>query len=307
MVSVRKTYLVDEVPDIFLNSVIIDESYLSITPVIKIMYDGSDYYLVFKDNVSEVKRVIDEGTYNILSNMIKGNTLTYRLSGGIIFDLEYYVREYEGLLKGLITAEIVYPNVLEVGNYELPQWIGEEITDNRKYDISNLIRNDGIDVKSNDNKAFIKRLSVDQLKTLVALVLADADQTEMIKYLTRCYGPDDVTLEMAPKSKWDENQMLLIKSFIGHGQGRYTPYFKLDDYSMFLYDGYSSKDSSGVLQKYLSSQFGKEYVDALIKKHLNDLMDEESELLDGAEQFFRDDCYAPHAGVAKKILKNDTE
>lgn len=62
--------------------------------------------------------------------------IRYRVEwGGLIWEID----EFDGVNKGLILAEVELTD--EQQQIQLPEWIGEEVSENPKYFNSNLVRN----------------------------------------------------------------------------------------------------------------------------------------------------------------------
>jgi CYTH domain-containing protein len=64
-----------------------------------------------------------------------------------------YVAEldiYHGVLEGLATAEIEFPNLAEAKLTDLPEWFGREVTGNRRYrnsELAKLVTTEGLPLK----------------------------------------------------------------------------------------------------------------------------------------------------------------
>ncbi|MBR5712119.1 MAG: CYTH domain-containing protein [Lachnospiraceae bacterium] len=81
----------------------------------------------------EIEETIDADLYERLSKHLMSPMLRktrYRIPHlSYIIELDIY----HGVLTGLATAEIEFPSIEEAGLSELPDWFGEEVTNDRRY------------------------------------------------------------------------------------------------------------------------------------------------------------------------------
>jgi len=134
-----------------------------------------------------------------------------------------------------------------------------------------------------NNKKFLERLTDEQLKILILLVLNTYE--EEVGYTTYshvCKSLNYIKLTTSDKRKWEEDEFINIYTFIGKKRG-YRPRFEIDDTRIIMHDGIFSKSYHQVLQQYLSQIFGKEYIEFFYKLKLEELKKEKQNLLNITE------------------------
>lgn len=151
-----------------------------------------------------------------------------------------------------------------------------------------------------NTKKFIKRLNLEQLKTLISLCALESDQeTNSVFYHQLFSSLEDVTLTYDLSSEWDCTDFVHISSRIGKEYPA-TPYFLVDDFSLQMCSGYYKKYFNEVLYKYLSSIFGEEYLDYLYEKRVRDAKNERDKLL----VFSKKDKQKLHLVIGEDIPEN---
>ncbi len=69
------------------------------------------------------------------------------------YELEYQglvieIDIYSGKLAGLIVAEVEFPNELAAGDFVLPKWFGQDVTDDKRFKNKNLSQLAGLETLS---------------------------------------------------------------------------------------------------------------------------------------------------------------
>lgn len=146
--EIEKKYLVKEVPFELHNmeKEEIEQGYLCIKPTVRIRKSNNDYFLNYKwkDNSLTDENAIHNIEYempltkdnyeHLLSkvddNMIIKTRYLIPLEDGHIVELDVF----DGNLKGLIFAEIEFKDDTDVSNFVKPEWLGEDISNDKFYD-----------------------------------------------------------------------------------------------------------------------------------------------------------------------------
>lgn len=143
--EIERKYLVEQIPD-NLGSFpcrIIEQGYLSTSPVIRIRKDNELYELTYKSGGlmarEEVNLPLDRASYTHLLKKIDGRLIRKRrymipLSGGLTAELDIF----EGGLAPLVLAEVEFPDEEHAMSFSPPDWFGEDVTFSGKYHNSHL-------------------------------------------------------------------------------------------------------------------------------------------------------------------------
>lgn len=167
MNEIERKFLVTKIPNLlmFSDSQIV-QGYVCFSPEIRIRNNGNKYYLTCKSDGGLVRKEseteIDKYTFESLKMLVKENLIFKRrykipLENGLVAELDIY----QGSLEGLSTVEIEFKDIETAEMFVLPNWFGEEITNDLKYKNKNLARlNDeylkDLLNKSNNSKKKIK-------------------------------------------------------------------------------------------------------------------------------------------------------
>lgn len=124
----------------------IEQAYLSFDPEIRLrMINREKFYLTKKSpgtiSREEEELPISEEVYNILHQIIISPKLQKTryiipLNENLIAELDIYHLE----LEGLQTVEVEFNNLEDAYRFVIPDWFGEEITENLNYKNKNLAR-----------------------------------------------------------------------------------------------------------------------------------------------------------------------
>lgn len=152
MLEIERKFLIDKLPDLSnVSCVQITQGYLSFVPEIRIRKKGNQYFLTSKGEGTlkrkEVEFEIDEFTYRNLSCLLRGaiiqkSRFEIPSDNGLVIELDMY----DGKLEGLITAEIEFLNEEQASAFKIPNWFGEEITEDKRYKNKNLAQLETADI-----------------------------------------------------------------------------------------------------------------------------------------------------------------
>lgn len=126
---------------------LIEQGYLSTEPVVRVRRDGDEYYMTYKGGGMMARE-----EYNLPLTADAYEHLI-RKSDGIVIRKRRYVIPipdernlkieldlFEGVYDGLIIAEVEFPDLESAGAFLPPEWMGEEVTYDRRYHNSWLSR-----------------------------------------------------------------------------------------------------------------------------------------------------------------------
>ena len=138
--EVERKFLVTDPPDLDgTESVEIAQGYLAIGPEgeVRLRRKGSEPLLTAKRGSGlsreEAEVAIDDTAFELLWPLTEGRRLhkrRHRIPHG---DLVVELDVYEGELEGLLVAEVEFPSEEEAGRFEPPEWLGEDVTGDRRY------------------------------------------------------------------------------------------------------------------------------------------------------------------------------
>lgn len=123
----------------------IEQAYLCTDPVVRIRRQDDDYILTYKGKGmmarEEYNLALNRDAYYHLKEKADGNVIEKTrfkipLPGGLTAELDLF----DGFLKGMILAEVEFPDLETAGNFTPPEWFGEDVTMNPRYHNSNLSR-----------------------------------------------------------------------------------------------------------------------------------------------------------------------
>lgn len=144
MLEIERKFLVDEIPNLSkYESNEIEQGYLSLTPEIRIRKKGDSYFITMKGDGSltrlETETKIDEVTYEILKNLVKGNLIKktrYKipLEDNLLAELDIYGDN----LEGLYTVEVEFKDEEQANNFDVPYFFGKDITLDKRFKNKNL-------------------------------------------------------------------------------------------------------------------------------------------------------------------------
>ena len=122
---------------------IIEQGYLSTSPVIRIRKDNDLFELTYKSGGlmarEEVNLPLDQSSYTHLLEKIDGRLIRKRrymipLSGSLTAEVDIF----EGSLAPLVLAEVEFPDEKLAMSFSPPDWFGEDVTFSGQYHNSHL-------------------------------------------------------------------------------------------------------------------------------------------------------------------------
>lgn len=135
--EIERKFLVDKIPTLdSYKSDEITQAYISIEPEIRVRKKGDKYYRTEK---SEGTLCRDEREWEITEDEFLSSH--ERAQGRVIEKTRYYIPNgeytieldiYKGKHAGLVVAEVEFPSEDEALSFNLPSWLGKEIT----YDVA---------------------------------------------------------------------------------------------------------------------------------------------------------------------------
>ncbi len=138
----------------------IEQGYLCHNPTIRIRKSNEDYYLTYKSGTgvkekkggalirNEVELPLTEEAYLTLRTKTEGN-MVYKtrylipLEDGLTAELDVF----EGVLRGLVFAEVEFPDEQTADEFLPPEWLGKELSGDSRfsnYHLSKLSSCDGL-------------------------------------------------------------------------------------------------------------------------------------------------------------------
>ena len=115
----------------------LEQAYLCTNPVVRVRREGEDFYLTYKGRGKMIRE-----EYNLPLNREAYAHLLPKADGTVITKKRYriplapYTAEvdvFEGILKGLVLAEVEFPSEEEALAFLPPDWMGEEVTQDSRY------------------------------------------------------------------------------------------------------------------------------------------------------------------------------
>ena len=143
--EIERKYLIKNTPDNLSDFPcrIIEQGYLSTSPVIRIRKDNDLFELTYKSGGlmarEEVNLPLDQSSYTHLLEKIDGRLIRKRrymipLSGSLTAEVDIF----EGSLAPLVLAEVEFPDEKLAMSFSPPDWFGEDVTFSGQYHNSHL-------------------------------------------------------------------------------------------------------------------------------------------------------------------------
>ncbi len=146
--EIERKFLVDKIPfalDEF-ECKDIRQGYISMIPTIRIRKSDNRFFLTVKGKGlmarEEFETGIDVATYTKLVDAVDGNIIQKKRYIIPIEDSELKIELdiFEGLFKGLIYAEVEFPDEETAKTFTPPEWFGRDVTKDGNYQNSYLSR-----------------------------------------------------------------------------------------------------------------------------------------------------------------------
>ena len=144
--EIERKFLIDKLPEDFESYPHhkIEQGYLCTDPAIRIRRQDDKYIFTYKSG-----GLLAREEYNLPLNKEAYEHLKPKADGIIITKTRYkipfgeYTIEldiFEGELSPLIAAEIEFPSIEEANDFKAPEWFGEEVTYDGRYQNSHMSR-----------------------------------------------------------------------------------------------------------------------------------------------------------------------
>ncbi len=147
MIEIERKFKLDKLPssEILKNAkkINMEQSYISLSPEIRIRKHNDSFCLEFKDDGTlsrkNVKIEIDSTKYESLKSFVKTNTLTktrycINLNDDNIAEIDVYSGKYHGLM----VVEVEFDSLEDANLFKPPSWFGKEITNDKNYKNKNI-------------------------------------------------------------------------------------------------------------------------------------------------------------------------
>lgn len=138
--EVERKFLVPEPPDLDgTESDEIEQGYLAVGAdgEVRLRHRGDDLVLTAKRGSGlareEAEIELDSANFERLWPLTEGRRLRKRRHVIPHGDLKIELDVYEEELGGLLVAEVEFPSEDEAGDFQPPDWIGEEVTGDERY------------------------------------------------------------------------------------------------------------------------------------------------------------------------------
>ncbi|NLL93041.1 MAG: CYTH domain-containing protein [Clostridiales bacterium] len=122
----------------------IEQGYLSTSPVVRIRRSDDEYYLTYKSPGKMVREeynlpLTKESYYHLLEK-IDGNLITKKRILIPLSDTSLTIELdiFSGAFEGLIMAEVEFESEEMANAFTPPQWFGEDVTFSKKYHNSTM-------------------------------------------------------------------------------------------------------------------------------------------------------------------------
>lgn len=142
--EIERKFLLDYLPvniDKFAKSEII-QAYISYEPELRIRKKDDKYFMTKKIGTgmirNEYEMEIDEKFYNFLINEIDNEVSKTRYFVPLSSKTTAEIDVYHNNLDGLKTVEVEFETTEEAMNFEIPNWFGLEVTNDKNYKNANL-------------------------------------------------------------------------------------------------------------------------------------------------------------------------
>ena len=133
--EIERKYLIPELPDNLDTYPFaeIEQAYICTDPVVRIRRQDSQYILTCKGSGmlarEECNLPMTEEAYHSLLRKAEGTIIKkrrYRIpaENGLLIELDLF----DGVWKGVIMAEVEFPDTETAGKFTPPAWFGEEVT-----------------------------------------------------------------------------------------------------------------------------------------------------------------------------------
>ncbi|MBQ6551286.1 MAG: CYTH domain-containing protein [Lachnospiraceae bacterium] len=137
--EIERKFLVNKLPEDLESypSALIEQGYLSGSPVVRVRQDGDSYYLTYKG-----AGLVAREEYNLPLTAVSYAHLLKKADGRIITKRRYripylrYVIEldvFSGDFDGLVIAEVEFESLEDADAFTPPDWFGEDVSRDLRY------------------------------------------------------------------------------------------------------------------------------------------------------------------------------
>lgn len=167
--EIERKFLVKEMPEQLeqYERLSLEQAYLCTSPVVRVRRQNDDYYLTYKGRGKMIREEynlpLNRDAYEHLLKKADGNKITKKR---VKIPLAPYVVEldlFEGILAGLVIAEVEFPTREEALAFLPPSWLGEDVTADHRFHNSFL---SGIQSAEEMAEIFGPRFPSESLQTL---------------------------------------------------------------------------------------------------------------------------------------------
>lgn len=148
--EIEKKFTIKKLPENLMQyeKKVMEQGYLCISPVVRIRKSNENYILTYKSRFGledtkeetakichEIEAPLDKESYEHLRKKIDGNLISktrYIIpleQGSLKAELDIF----EGNLKGLMIAEVEFPNEKMAAEFQPPEWFGEDVSKDIRY------------------------------------------------------------------------------------------------------------------------------------------------------------------------------
>lgn len=148
--EIERKFLVTSPPKVnhSLMKKVIQQGYVSTSPVVRIRRSNDDFILTCKG-----KGLIEREEFELFITEDEYNHLSTKLDTPLIMKTRYlipygkYTIEldvFKGHLEGLLLAEVEFPSLKEANDFTPPEWFGEDVSLDARYQNNQLSKLNGL-------------------------------------------------------------------------------------------------------------------------------------------------------------------
>ena len=150
--EIERKFLPAELPDLEkYTKKRIEQGYLCTDPVVRIRRSDDEYYLTYKGRGlmarEEYNLPLNEEAYRHMREKCDGNIIEkdrYLIpmdgdNAGLTVELDVF----DGVMKGLVLAEVEFESEEQANAFVQPGWLGKDVTGDKQYYNSNMSKGSG--------------------------------------------------------------------------------------------------------------------------------------------------------------------
>lgn len=159
--EIERKYAINQIPDNLEQYQYkkIEQGYLCNNPILRIRKSNEDYYLTYKSKFGIEKRSADSAIINnevelpltkeaylslrnkIDGNLVKKTRYLIPLDKNLTAELDIF----EGLLEGLVFAEVEFPDEKAANEFQAPSWLGKDLSSDKRFSNHHLSKLNSIE------------------------------------------------------------------------------------------------------------------------------------------------------------------